>query len=315
MVTLNFLIFLISLFSLVVSADILVKLSVALAKKFRLSPLVIGATVVALGTSFPELAVTISSIAQKSGDLSLGNIIGSNIANTGLILGIALIIAPLKVGTTKTQRNNVFLLAVTVFFIVLQLIPFEARRALSPILLVLAVIFIFLETVWGKEGSLKEDLLYLLPQPPAAFNLFKWLALLGSLVILIVSSRFLVSSALYLAAFFNISQEVVGLSIVAVGTSLPELSVSVAAALKKEGKLLLGNIIGSNIINLTLLGSVSVMFSDVSSPTHFLSLITLFLFTLATFILIKLFLGKTIGRGFGVSFLLAYLFYLFLVYH
>ncbi|MEK7611127.1 MAG: calcium/sodium antiporter [Patescibacteria group bacterium] len=314
MIILNLLIFLISLIALAASADILVRLSVSLAKRFRLSPLVIGATVVAIGTSFPELAVTISSIAQKSGDLSLGNIIGSNIANIGLVFGAALLFSPLKVGTAKTQRNNTFLLVVTVAFIFLQLAPYDVRRVLSPLLLLLAILFIFLETVWGKEGSLKEDLLYLLPHSPAPFNLFKWLALISSLAGLIISSNFLVSSALVIAAFFNISQEVVGLSIVAIGTSLPELSVSVAAAMKKEGKLLLGNVIGSNIINLTLLGSISVMFSNVSSSVHTLSLVALFLFTCAAFGVIKFYSGKVVGRWPGFVLLFSYLLYLFLVY-
>lgn len=314
MIILNLLIFLLCLLALVFSADIFVRLSISLAQKLHLSPLVIGATVVALGTSFPELAVTISSLAQKSGDLSLGNIIGSNIANIGLVLGAALLLRPLKVGTTKTQRNNVFLLAVTVVFILLQLIPYEARRILSPVLLILAVVFIFLETVWGKKGFLEEDSLVLLPKSSTTFNLFKWVSLFGALIILIVSSNFMVSSALYIAQYFNISQELIGLSIVAIGTSLPELSVSVAAAIKKEGKLLLGNILGSNIINLTLLGSISVMFSDVSSSVHNLSLITLFLFSAATFGLLKCYSGKVMGRWFGFVSLILYVIYLLLVY-
>ena len=306
--------FLISLIFLIISADRLVKFSVRLARSFRLSPLVIGATLIAFGTSLPELAVTVSSISQKSNELSLGNLIGSNIANIGLVLGISLIIRPVKVGTVKTQRNNTLLLLTTTAFIFLQILGFESRRPLAPILLFISVIFILLEVSWGRDGSLKEDLLSLLPIPREKFTVVDWLFFSGSLVLLVVSSRFLVSSATGMALLWGISPEVIGLSLVAVGTSLPELSVSISAAVRREDKLLLGDLIGSNILNLALLGSIVVMFADVSSAVHTLSLFSLGAFTISVFLVLRFFSGKILGRNLGVLLVLSYLAYLYFIF-
>ncbi len=310
----SFFLFLFSLILLIISADRLVKFSTRLAGKLRLSPLVIGATLIALGTSLPELAVTVSALSQKSHELSLGNLIGSNIANIGLVLGISLIIHPVRVGTIKTQRNNILLLATTLVFIFLQILGFESRRPLAPILLFISVIFILLEVSWGRDGSLKEDLLSLLPIPREKFTVADWLSFSGSLVFLILSSRSLVSSATALALFLGISQEIIGLSLVAVGTSLPELSVSISAAVRKEDKLLLGNLIGSNILNLALLGSIVVLFTDVSSAAHTLSLFSLGAFTILVFLMLRFFSGKTLGANLGVLLVLTYLAYLYFIF-
>lgn len=309
-----FALFLVSLILLIVSADRLVKFSLRLSRSFRLSPLVIGATLIALGTSLPELAVTVSALSQKSHELSLGNLIGSNIANIGLILGISLIIRPVKVGTVKTQRNNTLLLLTTLVFIFLQILSFELRRPLAPILLFISIIFILLEVSWGRDGSLKEDLLALLPIPREKFTVADWIFFSGALVLLVISSRFLVSSSTGMALLWGISPEVIGLSLVAVGTSLPELSVSISAAVRREDKLLLGNLIGSNILNLALLGSIVVMFADVSSLSHTLSLFSLFAFTVLFFLMIRFFSGKTLGVNLGVMLVLAYLAYLYLIF-
>lgn len=306
--------FIFSLILLIISADRLVKFSVRLSRSFRLSPLVIGATLIALGTSLPELAVTVSALSQKSRELSLGNLIGSNIANIGLVLGISLIIRPVKVGTVKTQRNNILLLLTTLAFIFLQILSFELRRPLAPILLFVAVIFILLEVSWGRGGSLKEDFLSLLPIPREKFTVVDWIFFSGALVLLVISSRFLVSAATALAFFLGISQEVIGLSLVAVGTSLPELSVSISAAVRREDKLLLGDILGSNILNLALLGSIVVMFADVSSLSHTLSLFSLFAFTVLLFLMIRFFSGKTLGANLGKLLVLSYILYLYFLF-
>lgn len=310
----SFFLFLLSLIFLIISADRLVKFSARLARKLRLSPLIIGATLIALGTSLPELAVTVSALAQKSHELSLGNLVGSNIANIGLVLGISLIIRPVRVGTVKTQRNNILLLLTTLTFIFLQILNLESRRPLAPILLFISVIFILLEVSWGRDGSLKEDLLSLVPVPREKFTVVDWFYFGGLLALLILSSRFLVSSATSLALLWGISPEVIGLSLVAVGTSLPELSVSVSAAVRKEDKLLLGDLIGSNVLNLALLGSIVVMFADVSSAVHTLSLFSLGAFTILVFLMLRFSSGRTLGRNLGVLLILAYLLYLYFIF-
>ena len=312
---LSFLVFFLSLAALFFSANFVVRFSVRLSQALHLSPLIIGATIVAIGTSLPELAVTVSALMQKSGEISLGNIVGSNIANVGLVLSISAFIRPVKVGRFKTQRSSALLLMATFWFVLLQLLPFEIRKPLSVTLLFLAVLFVLLEVVWGKDGSLKEDFLALLPQRDSHFNALDWLAFAISLIALIVSSRFLVTSSLSLASYMALSSEVIGLTLVAVGTSLPELSVSIFSALKREDKLLLGNIVGSNIINITLLGAVAAMSANVSSAVHTISLYFLLVFTVLTFIYLRFSSGKVLGKGLGALLIIIYVIYLYLVYY
>ncbi len=308
-------VFLISIIIVVVSADYLVKSSVRLSASLALSPLVIGATVVALGTSLPELSVAVTSISQDVPNLSLGDVIGSNIGNVGLILGLSILLTPFRIGTEKTQRNNVILVMLTFSFVALQILPFEIRRILSPFLLFFAFIFILLEVLWGRKGMSREDLLYFLHlKKPAGSTVNSILILTISLGGLVLGSRFLVQAAQRLASSLAIDDETFGLSILAVGTSLPELTFSLVSGIKKEDKLLLGDILGSNILNLAFVGSLVSLFAVNFGAAHYYSLFYLIFFTLSLFILLKIFRGRQIPRFWGVFFLLVYSTYLWVIY-
>jgi cation:H+ antiporter len=297
------------------AANALVHFVEKFAAKIKLSPLVIGATLIAIGTSLPETFVAISSISQHVPNISLGDIIGSNIANISLILGMGILLFPVRVGTNKTQKNNLIILLLTTSFVLLFFIPAPIRKSLALFLALFYVLFIVVEIIWGEIGSHKEDRralnkMHKYRGRPIAF----FLGILFSLAGLIISSKYLVSSALNIAAMLKIDPEVVGLSLIAVGTSLPELVTTVISALNKEWKLLLGDIQGSNIYNLSVLGAVLILFGDGYGSAHTFSLIYLMLTTTTFFLLIKKYEGVIIPRIYGLLYLISYGVYLIFIY-
>ena len=247
----NYLIFALSLIGLVFSANFLVSSAKKLSALLKLSPLIIGATAVALGTSMPELSIAISSIVQKVPSLSMGDIIGSSIANVCIILGISILFFPIRVGTEKTQRNNLILLLLTASFISMFFIPLNIRKFLVFGLLSFYIVFLIMEFVWGQEGRKHEDKKAIEKMEkvkglPIKYILNMLLAFGG----LILSGKFLVSSAVGISTVLGLESEIIGLTIIAIGTSLPELSTSIISGSNDEDKLLVGDIQGSNIFNL-----------------------------------------------------------------
>lgn len=249
---------------LVFGADWLVNGASALAKKYNVSDLAIGLTIVAFGTSAPELVVNVFAAAQGSHDIVLGNIIGSNNFNLLVILGIAGIITPLAVQHSTVWKEIPFsLLAVAVLFIFANDIFSEGAGVISRldgiILLVLFVAFL-----WYVAKQLKND-------PSEAEIVTKkypaWkmaVFIVGGLAGLIVGGRLVVTSAVDIARVLGMSEKLIGLTIVAAGTSLPELATSVVAAIKKNNDIAVGNIVGSNIFNIFLILGVSSVINPVS---------------------------------------------------
>jgi len=249
---------------LVFGADWLVNGASALAKKYNVSDLAIGLTIVAFGTSAPELVVNVFAAAQGSHDIVLGNIIGSNNFNLLVILGIAGIITPLAVQHSTVWKEIPFsLLAVAVLFIFANDIFSEGAGVISRldgiILLVLFVAFL-----WYVAKQLKND-------PSEAEIVTKkypvWkmaVFIVGGLAGLIVGGRLVVTSAIDIARVLGMSEKLIGLTIVAAGTSLPELATSVVAAIKKNNDIAVGNIVGSNIFNIFLILGVSSVINPVS---------------------------------------------------
>lgn len=310
-----FFVFPISLFFLIASASILVKFVERFASKIKLSPLVIGATLIAIGTSLPETFIAFSSLAQGVADVSMGDVVGSNIANIGLILGLSILVFPLRVGTEKTQRNNFILLATTVFFLTIFFIPENYRKFASLFLSGFYLIFLITEIIWGETGSKKEDRKAISKMEknrgkPVLFLL----GILISLIGLIVSARYLVNSALGISKILEIDEKIVGLTIVAVGTSLPELVTAIISGIKKDWKLICGNIQGSNIYNLGIIGTILIVFGDGNSLIHKPSIYFMLAVTTAIFVLTKRFSGTVIPKIYGLFFLVAYGAYMVVLY-
>jgi len=198
--------FLVSLLFLIISARLLLKCIESFASKIRISPLIIGATLIAIGTSLPETSVAISAIAQHVPEISFGDIVGSNIANICLVLGFGILVFPIRIGTTKTQKNNIILLVLTLVFITLLSIPHDLSRFLGIGLVIFYLVFLIVEIFWGRIGGLKEDKKTIAHLDKSKGNIFIYLlGIVASLAGLVFSSKFLVSSVIVISKLLKIN--------------------------------------------------------------------------------------------------------------
>ena len=237
---------------LVWGADRFITGAAAIARNLGLSPMLIGLTIVGFGTSAPEILVSTMASFQDNAGLAIGNAIGSNIANIGLILGITAMIMPLTVNSDTLRREYPILLAISLGTLVLMLDE-ELGRMDGAILLCGLILVIYGMIHIAKRGRVKGDPMVAefaaeIPETMSTQTAALWF--LGGLVVLLVSSRMLVWGAVNIATSFGVSDLVIGLTIVALGTSLPELAASITSALKKEHDIAIGNVIGSNMYNL-----------------------------------------------------------------
>jgi len=311
----QFLTFPLSLVFLIISANLLLRFIEKFAGKIKISPLIIGATIIAIGTSLPETSVAISSISQNAADISLGDVIGSNIANICLILGIGIFFFPVRIGTEKTQRNNFVMLLATLGFLGLFLVPDSIVKPLSIALLVLYGGFLIIETIWGEIGSKHEDKKALKKLSNNKGNaLFLLIGIFASIAGLLISSHYLVTSVIYFSKLFKISEEVIGLSVVALGTSLPELATTLVSGINGDWKLLFGNIQGSNIYNLSIIGAVLFLSGKIGYPVPIYPLAILLLATLTIIYLSRKYEGTNIPRLYGLFYMGLYIFYIAQIY-
>jgi cation:H+ antiporter len=239
---------------LVWSADRFVIGAASTAKNFGMSPMLIGLTVVSFGTSAPEILVSIMASTTGAGSLAVGNALGSNIANIGLVLGITALVAPLPVRSKVLKQEIPLLLAIT-FLAGGVLYDLYLGRIDSIILILSLIACLFLFTRFQRNAS-DEDIAdeeEELPELPTPWAIF-WL--IAGLILLAGSSRLLVWGATEIATTLGVSELIIGLTIVAIGTSLPELAASVASALKGHTDIALGNIVGSNIFNIAAVMAV-----------------------------------------------------------
>ncbi|MDJ0704486.1 MAG: calcium/sodium antiporter [Leptolyngbyaceae cyanobacterium MO_188.B28] len=234
---------------LYLGGEVLVRSSSRLAFTLGLSPLVVGLTVVAFGTSSPELLSSLVATLKDASDIAMGNVVGSNSANLGLVLGLSTIIYPLRAKSRLIRREALFMIVAAVL-----LIPFSRNLVIGRAeglllfgLLVIYLIYLFKnggdEAVEDDEFAAESDQSF-----AVAGGLFAGVAL--GIGLLVIGAQSLVTGAIDLAHSLNISERAIGLSIVAFGTSLPELASCLVAAIRREGDLLIGNLIGSNIFNI-----------------------------------------------------------------
>jgi cation:H+ antiporter len=296
-------------------ADYLVDGASSLAKRLRVPEIVIGLTIVALGTSTPELIInTFSSIAGKN-ELVLGNIIGSNIFNTLLILGIAGLIYPLTFQGNSIRKEIPFSLLATLVFVFLandHLFFNSAANRLSRFdgLILLALLGFFLYYAFGlskiKSDSNDEINVYSLPKT--------WILIIIGFSFLFVGGKLVVDYAVILARELHVSEKLIGLTIVSMGTSLPELATSVVAALKKRCDLIVGNVLGSNIFNLLLVLGVSTQISPIAyNPVFNLDVAILALGTVFLFIAMFTLKPGKLDRREALALLILYIVYMVLI--
>ncbi|MBI9066735.1 MAG: calcium/sodium antiporter [Salinivirgaceae bacterium] len=261
----------IGLILLVKGADFFVNGASSLAKRYNISELAIGLTVVAFGTSAPEMIVNVVASVQNHQEIVFGNIIGSNNFNLFIILGITGLITPLVVQSQTAWKEIPFsFLAIVVLYFLVndQLLGIVPANMLSRID-GLVLLFFFGGFIYYIYRQLKIDKTTPVVTSKSMSNFKLWASISGGLLGLIIGGKLVVNYAVSLAQILHISEKIIGLTIVAVGTSLPELSTSVVAALKKNSDIAIGNIIGSNIFNILLVLSASSLARPISYNTTF----------------------------------------------
>jgi len=253
---------------LIKGADVLVDGSSNIAKRFHIPEIVIGLTIVSIGTSLPELMVSLKSAISGHSDMSVGNVIGSNICNLLLILGLASTIRPLKIKRETRLIEVPMCLILTIIFGIFCNTAEGISRTEATILLVIFTIFIIYTIIMGKNGEKfdKED-----ESTEAKILDKKQVSILKNIAFIIlgiVGLKFggdlVVENSTTIAEYFNISEQIISLTIVAIGTSLPELVTSVVAAIKGNSDISIGNILGSNIFNMALIMGVSALINPIA---------------------------------------------------
>ncbi len=300
---------------LIWSADRFVTGAAATAKNLGMSPMLIGLTIVSLGTSAPEMLVSGIASYTGAGGLAIGNVLGSNIANIGLVLGITALIAPLPVKTGLMRKELPLLLAVSLAA-GLALIDGELGR-IDGILLLLGLVICLILFARFQRYADPEEIEHEeeeLPDLPASSAIF-WLIV--GLILLAGSSRLLVWGATEVAVSMGISDLIIGLTIVAIGTSLPELAASVASALKGHHDIAIGNVVGSNIFNLLAVMSLPGLIQPIQFDSEVLwrDYGMMMLFTLALLAFAYLMERGKINRTEGCLLLTGYSGYLGLLYY
>lgn len=249
---------LVGLVLLVLGGEGLVRGSSSIALRFGVSPLVIGLTIVAFGTSSPELLVSLQAVLNGNSDISLGNVIGSNIGNIGLILAVSALIRPLTVQMQIIKREIPFMIFVSVLITIVIIIFSVFSFMLGIVFTAILIAYIFITLKNSKnEKIVTTDLPSIKKEVSLLVSVF---FVLGGLLSLIIGSDLFVKGSVSLAKIFGVSDLVIGLTIVAIGTSLPELVTSVVAAIKNETDIAIGNVVGSNIFNiLGILGITGIV--------------------------------------------------------
>ena len=248
---------------LVLGGEGLVRGSSALAARFGVTPLLIGLTIVAFGTSSPELVVSLQAALKGNSDISLGNIIGSNIGNIGLILGISALIMPLKVQVQIIRKEIPFMILISVLIAALILTVDSFSFVHGLIFFLMLITYLFFAIKNSKKEVITEEIIE--EYTPQKLNAgLSIVFIIAGLAGLIFGSDLFVKGAVEVAKIFGISDLVIGLTIVAIGTSLPELVTSVIAAIKKETDIAIGNIVGSNIFNILGILGITGMVKEIN---------------------------------------------------
>lgn len=287
--------------------ELLVKGAVHLSRIYGLSPMVVGLTVVAFGTSTPELASSLIAVFRGSQDIAIGNVIGSNIANIGLILGVAALVYPIGAHGKFLVRDMSVLIAVSLMLPIV-LIGQEITRVQGLILASLVVPYLWLLLREQENEEIEREFAteYGAPSNRTAFAAG---LVIAGVTFLVLGATALVDGSVTLARSFGISERIIGITLVALGTSMPELATSVIAAFKREGDIALGNVIGSNVFNilavLGLTAGIKPFAVDTSSIAVDLTVMLAFTAVLIPFAMS----GRRISRSEGFLLLAAYLGY------
>lgn len=312
----NIILIIIGFALLIKGADLLVVGASRIAKKFNIPEIIIGLTVVAIGTSLPELVVSTTSALTGHSDIALGNVIGSNISNLFLILGLCSIIRPLKFKRETVFIENPFVIVITglLFYFCLNNGTNEISRVEGGILLLLCVIFILYNVIMAKRGEVPEDdeKPQQDPEEPSRIDTYKAiLFIVLGILALKYGGDFVVDNAVAIAQAMGISEKLISLTIVAISTSLPELITSVTATAKGETDMAIGNIVGSQTFNILLIIGVTSILSPIKYYLEYNQDMILLLMGVIIFALFP-FIGEKhkMTRENGILFTIVYIVYM-----
>ena len=311
----NILLILVGFVLLIKGADILVDGSSAIAKKLRISEIVIGLTIVSIGTSMPELFVSTSSAIQGASDISIGNVIGSNICNLLLILGLSAMINPVKFQKETKWIENPMSIILSLIFLVICNINQDINRIEGIFLIILFIAFLIYTVIMGKKSQNEEILKTSLEDAKKISVVKNVVLILLGIIGLKIGGDLVVENAKLVATTLNISEKIIGLTIVAIGTSLPELVTSVTAAIKGDSDIAIGNIVGSNIFNMLLIVGLSAVIKPIIyNISYNFEMIILFIamFLMLAFPFIKP--KDEMSRTNGAILVLLYIFYMIILF-
>ncbi len=285
-------------------AEAMVRGAVSIANKFHVPQFIIGLTIIAIGTSAPEILVSVQSALDNYPDIALGNVIGSNIANIILVCGVSALIFPIAIKHEKGLNLNAALLlalSITTYLFILN-----GRVSWLEACVFLTLFAIFTGYLILNKHDSGEDIEASYSTPVAI------LLTIGGIALLSFGSDILVKGAVEVAALAGISREVIGLTIVSFGSSSPELAASVVASLKRQNALVIGNIIGSNIMNIALALGISGLILPLAPSAKMASLDIYFFLVPAILLGLLAFTKATINKAFGLVFIGTYIVYLYL---
>lgn len=289
---------------LIVGGELLVRGGARLARIAGVPPLVIGITIVGFGTSTPELAASLQAALAGVPDLAVGNIVGSSIANILLILGLAAILTPITVAPQTVRRDGALVVATAVLLLLAGMLGVLGR--LTGIVFVIGLV----AYMWFllRHGRVSAESLPDGIDPgkgPGQLAIAGLLTLIG-IALVIVGGRLLVDAAVALARLLEVSEAVIGLTVVAVGTSLPEMATTLTAALRKAPDIALGNVLGSNIYNVLGIGGITATVTPLPVPAHILRVDMPVMVAVSILLVVLALRLKTLGGGTGLVFLAGY---------
>lgn len=311
----DYIILLIGFALLIKGADVFVDGASSLAKKMGIPPVIVGLTIVSIGTSAPELAVSLISSLKGSNNIAIGNVVGSNIFNTLMVLGITTIVLPIIIHKEKVKTDFIVntLVTILLFIFTFDSVFGKSANKISRIdgliLIILCIAYMILLVVKAKKTNMPEP-----TEEEKNVNVFmKLLLIVVGAAGIVIGGQLVVDSASSIAVSLGMSEKLVGLTIVAMGTSLPELVTSVVAALKGENEIALGNVLGSNIFNILLILGTSSLISPITveggliADFSFLIGVTVLLYVLVFFNKVR---EKKLSRIEGALFVALYAGYL-----
>ena len=301
----DFILFIIGSVLIFYGSSLLIDNSTLIARSLNISPIVIGLTVIAFGTSLPELVVSVIAILRGEGAIVLGNIVGSNIANILLVLGVIVTIKPLDINFSSLKQGSIYLLIATSC---LMIMIWSQELSFIPgfILLILFGIYMISQFRSNKKNDYDSDI------SEIDFKFLYILYIILGSIILGYGSHLFINSSIQIASFFNVPKIVISVSLVAFGTSVPELVTSIVAVRKGEPNFVIGNILGSNIINIFLVLGSSLIISDIYVTILGIFYPSIFMLLSALILILLLLLTNKMNRIHGLFLFILYLIFIYL---